>query len=146
MWFRRSVLAAAVIAPLAFGSVVSAQERGRGNGNPAVTQQAGDNGQAVGRPTWLPRGIARLFGLGRDLPPGIERTRQVPAAEPAVTPEPEPEPPAPQPEPQPEPPAPQPEPEPEPEPVCDVTLVYVAGMPMLQDCHGNLVPVFGFPG
>ena len=68
-------------------------------------------------------------GLISVLPHGVRRR----LGQPPVAP-----PPAPEPPPVPELP---PEPEPEPQP-CVTTLVYVNGQPMLQDCNGNLTPMF----
>lgn len=139
---RNIVFAAAFAAPLMWSSApISAQQRGLDRAATATAKAesvAGwTNGNSVERgPSEMPKGIVRRFvdGLTNVLPPGIRRMFPQPEPEPEPQPEPEPEP---QPEPEPEP---QPEPEPEP---CLTTLVYVNGVPMLQDCNGNLTPLFG---
>jgi hypothetical protein len=133
MLLRKLLLAAAIVAPLAsMPSAVSAQEHGRDRANVAGARaeehHAWDHGRAKGRRNELPKGIARGAG-GSTLPPGIRRTRHT---EPDVQPEPEV---------QPEPDV-QPDPPPEPPTVCDTTLVYVGGLPYLQDCNGNQTPLF----
>ena len=134
MLLRKLLLAAALVAPLAsMPGAVSAQEHGRDRANVASHHadevHGWTHGHANGRHNNLPPGIARQGG-DWTLPPGIRRTR------------------------------PQPEPDVQPEPqsnpdnggdtgtgtdtgtTCDTTLVYVGGLPMLQDCNGNLTPLF----
>ncbi len=80
---------------------------------------AATRGKAVGRPAGLPKGAGRRFD-DRTLPPGLGRTRQASAPAPD--------------------PAPDPEPDPDPDDWCEVVVVVVNGIPMLQDCEGNLFP------
>ena len=142
MSLRSMFLMAAVVTPLVFGSMpVTAQGRGSENSAAVTAQLPGSNSQGeVRRQDEAPRGIMRRVadGLVSVIPEGIRRRFGVGEPEPEVVPEPEPTP-----EPEPEP-TPDPTPEPEPEP-CVSQLVYVNGVPHIQDCNGNLTPLFPVP-
>ena len=80
MFVRKLIIAAALVAPLAWSPAnLSAQSRGLDRAAVATAtaeQNAGwTNGNATGRPTAVPTGVANAHGDGT-LPPGISRTRQ----------------------------------------------------------------------
>lgn len=130
MWLRETLWAAAIIFALVLNPVVaSAQARGLERAAAASAgSAAGTNGKAI---TELPRGIAKVFA-NLPLPPGLARRVTAPPPPPAPDPEPDP------------PPAPDPDPDPQPEPpVCDTRIVYIGGMPYVEDCNGNRTPLFG---
>jgi hypothetical protein len=125
MWLRKILLAAAVVAPLAWSSTpVSAQEDGLEQAATATAQAsdvAGWNHKKTPNPEKdLPAGFAD-YEAGQALPPGLDWSRNVAEAdaEPEVQQDTEPEPEVPPEE-------------------CSTTLVFIDFQPYLQDCNGNL--------
>ena len=121
MLLRRVLLAAVVVAPLAWTSAPVSAQQGLDRAAAATAQADAVAGwtknRAAKRPTELPLGVAKRFE-GQTLPPGISRTFPVPEAAPEAQPEPD---------------------------ECVTELVFVNGLPMLRDCVGNLSPLLGTP-
>ena len=119
MRLRKILVPAAALAALAMiPASISAQSRGSERSQEARAE-SGQPAHAGSSITQLPRGIAQVFGPG-ELPEGIAK-RYTPPAPPST---PDPEPPA-------EPPTEE----------CSSTVVFVGGLPFIQDCNGNLTPL-----
>ena len=127
MSLRTAVLTAAVGAllvwsPTEIAGQVSGLDHAAEATATAESKAGWKNGQATGRATTLPPGIASKSG-DRALPPGLRRWVGEP--EPDVQPEPEPDV--------------QPEPEPQPDEECGNDIAFIDGQLVYVDCNGEVV-------